>query len=306
MSLITEDPGEQAMAGLASNAKEDVRKLGHPGLRAHVVDVFKRELIPKIGLGIVIVMIFLMFFGPLIAPHSTTAATPNVNQPPNWAHWFGTDASGLDIFSRVIAAPRIDLSIALIATALAVIVGSAIGLFATFAGGPIGELAIRTTDTIQAFPALILAIIVVVLTGHSIDNIVLVIAVLNMPLYVRLMRSQVLSLRRAGLCRSGPASGASEFAIAWRQVLPNALAPIVAQVSVTIGWAVLATAGLSFLGAGVLPPTAEWGSMISSGSSEIILGTWWPSVFPGLAMALTVSGFAAVGDGIQTALRREG
>ena len=306
MSLITEDPGEQASAGLASGATIDPGVLGHPGLWAHVVDVFKRELIPKIGLGIVVVVIFLMFFGPLITPHSPIAATQYVNVPPSWAHWFGTDASGLDIFSRVIAAPRIALSIALIATALAVVVGSAIGLFATFAGGPIGELAIRTTDTIQAFPALILAIIVVVLTGHSIDNIILVIAILNMPLYVRLMRSQVLSLRERAFVEAARASGASEFAIAWRQVLPNALAPIVAQVSVTIGWAVLATAGLSFLGAGVLPPTAEWGSMISSGSSEVILGTWWPSVFPGLAMAITVSGFAAVGDGIQTALRREG
>jgi len=280
--------------------------LGYPSLWRHVVHSFRRELLPKVGLLIVVAVVFLAIFGPILAPFNTRAATNLVNAPPSAAHWFGTDGSGLDIFSRVIAAPRIDVSIALLATALALVVGSAIGLFATFYGGWLGALAIRATDTLQAFPALILAIIVVVLTGHGIGNIIVVIAVLNMPLYARLMRSEVLRIRDRAFVEAARASGLSDFAIAWRQVLPNATAPIVAQMSVTIGWAILATAGLSFLGAGVLPPTPAWGSMISAGSSEIILGQWWPSVFPGIAMALTVFGFAVVADTIQTALGREG
>ena len=169
--------------------------LGYPTLRSHILHKVKRETLPKVGLLIVFVTIFLAIFGPLIVPFNTTAATNLVNKAPSAAHWFGTDNSGLDIFSRVIAAPRIDVSIALLATALALIVGSAIGLFATFYGGWLGALAIRATDTLQAFPALILAIIVVVLTGHGIGNIIVVIAVLNMPLYARLMRSEVLRIR---------------------------------------------------------------------------------------------------------------
>ena len=280
--------------------------LGYPSLWSHVMHSVKRETLPKIGLLIALATIFLAIFGPLIAPYNTTAATNTVNKPPSAAHWFGTDSNGLDVFSRVIAAPRIDISIALLATALALIAGSAIGLFATFYAGRPGALAIRATDTLQAFPALILAIIVVVLTGHGIVTIVLVIAVLNMPLYARLMRSEVLRIRDRPFVEAARASGLSDMAIAWRQVLPNAQAPIVAQMSVTIGWAILATAGLSFLGAGVLPPTPEWGSMISTGASGVILGQWWPSVFPGLAMALTVFGFAVLADTVQTALGREG
>jgi peptide/nickel transport system permease protein len=280
--------------------------LGYPSLWSHVIHSVKRETLPKVGLLIVLVTVFLAIFGPLIAPYNTTAATNAVNQAPSAAHWFGTDNNGLDVFSRVIAAPRIDVSIALLATALALIVGSAIGLFATFYRGRLGALAIRVTDTLQAFPALILAIIVVVLTGHGITTIVLVIAVLNMPLYARLMRSEVLRIRDRAFVEAARTSGLSDMSIAWRQVLPNAQAPVVAQMSVTIGWAILATAGLSFLGAGVLPPTPEWGSMISAGASGIILGQWWPSVFPGLAMALTVFGFAVLADTVQTALGREG
>jgi peptide/nickel transport system permease protein len=280
--------------------------LGYPRLWSHVIHSVKRETLPKVGLLIVLVTVFLAIFGPLIAPYNTTAATNAVNQAPSAAHWFGTDNNGLDVFSRVIVAPRIDVSIALLATALALIVGSAIGLFATFYRGRLGALAIRATDTLQAFPALILAIIVVVLTGHGITTIVLVIAVLNMPLYARLMRSEVLRIRDRAFVEAARTSGLSDMSIAWRQVLPNAQAPVVAQMSVTIGWAILATAGLSFLGAGVLPPTPEWGSMISAGASGIILGQWWPSVFPGLAMALTVFGFAVLADTVQTALGREG
>lgn len=198
------------------------------------------------------------------------------------------------------------MSIAILATALSFSLGSAIGLFGTFFGGRIGEVVMRSADTIQAFPVFILAIIVVVLTGRGIDNIILVIGVLNAPIYIRLMRSQVLSLRDRTFIEAARASGSSEFDIAWRQVLPNAVAPCIAQTSMTIGWAILVTTGLSFIGAGVLPPAAEWGSMISAGANGIIIGQWWPSVFPGVAMAVTVFGFAAVGDAVQAAFRYEG
>ena len=278
--------------------------LGYPSLWSHVMHSVKRETLPKIGLLIALATIFLAIFGPLIAPYNTTAATNTVNKPPSAAHWFGTDSNGLDVFSRVIAAPRIDISIALLATALALIADrrSACSPRSTpgrRAGYPRHRYpaGLPRTDPRDHRGGPDRARHRHYRPGHRGPQ---------HAVYARLMRSEVLRIRDRPFVEAARASGLSDMAIAWRQVLPNAQAPIVAQMSVTIGWAILATAGLSFLGAGVLPPTPEWGSMISTGASGVILGQWWPSVFPGLAMALTVFGFAVLADTVQTALGREG
>ncbi len=227
-----------------------------------------RDWLFWVGVTIVAVVVFLAAFGPNIAPYDPTLATMRVVVPPpsftEWPglfwgsvtgqldqppHWFGTDATGFDIFSRVISAPRVDLTIAL--------------------------------------------------AGRSTGNIVIALALLYTPIYIRLTRSEVLSQRVRGYVEAARALGNPEIVVALRHVLPNSLAPALIQSSVTIGFAILLTAGLSFVGAGVRPPAPEWGLMISSGANQIILGEWWPSVFPGIAISLTVFGFAVLGTALE-------
>lgn len=258
-----------------------------------------------LGLFIILLTFFLAAFGPMIAPYSPTAADGSaILAPPSGKHWLGTDSSGSDIFSRVIAAPRIDVTIALIATMISLVIGSMIGLFASYYEGWIGSLVMRTADVVQAFPLFVLAMILVTTSGSSLTALVFAIAFLNIPIFIRLMRSQVLSIKGRSFVEAARAAGHREFKIAVRHVLPNSLEPGLIQASVTIGFAIILTAGLSFVGAGVRPPTPEWGSMISSGANTIILGQWWPSVFPGIAMSLAVLGFAIVGEALQDALGR--
>lgn len=272
--------------------------------REHFATLVRRSLLLKLGLLIVAVALFLTVFGPIVAPQSTTEASNVVDAAPSREHLFGTDASGLDVFSRTLAAPRIDVTIALVATLLSVVVGSVIGLLASFFRGWAGELVMRASDTVQAFPLFVLAVVFVVLAGRSYVNIVVVIVVLNLPIYLRLIRSEVLSLRERTFVEAARANGDSQLSVALRHVLPNALAPAFAQAPITLGFSIIIIAGLSFIGAGVQPPTPEWGSMINAGKDDIILGTWWTSVFPGAAMSITVFGFAIVGEAVQAVVMR--
>lgn len=267
-----------------------------------IIGLARESWVFSFGCLLALLSLFLAVFGPVLAPFSPTSATPDVLAPPSAAHWFGTDASGLDVFSRVIAGARVDITVALIATALSVLIGCFIGLVATFRGGRVGEMVLRASDLMQAFPLFVLAIIYVTIVGRSTTNIVFVVAVFNMPIYVRLIRTQVVALRNRTFIEAARANGSRELGIALRHVLPNALTPVWAQASITLGGAILVTAGLSFIGAGVRPPTAEWGSMIASGVNGIVIGQWWMSVFPGAAMSLSVFGFAAVGDGLRKVL----
>ena len=271
----------------------------------------------RIGVGLVALAGFLAVFGPTIAPFDPTIATLNISVPPpplvQWPallwqtvtgagptpHWFGTDASGFDVFSRVISAPRIDLTIALAANFLSLLLGVFLGLVAGYFRNPATEALMRVSDVLQSFPVFISAMILVALAGRATGNIVLALALLYTPIYIRLTRSEVLSQRVRGFVEAARAMGNSEFSIALRHVLPNSLAPALIQASVTIGFAVLLTAGLSFVGAGVRPPTPEWGLMISTGANQMILGEWWPSVFPGIAISLTVFGFAVLGNALE-------
>jgi peptide/nickel transport system permease protein len=276
---------------------------------------------PLFAFGVVIVALsfFLAIFGPSIVPYNPERADPRrISQPPPaiadvpgliWqtlrgelrrpVNWFGTDAAGLDIYSRVLAAPRTDVLIAMTATIFSVVVGTLLGLIAGYFQNWATEVMMRVSDVIQSFPVFILAMILVALGGRNWINIVIALGFLNIPIYVRLTRSQVLSLRSNAFVEAARAMGNKELIIALRHVLPNALTPSLIQSSVTVGWAILLTAGLSFVGAGVRPPTPEWGLMISTGANSVILGEWWSSIFPGLAISLTVFGFAAIGNTLE-------
>lgn len=270
------------------------------------------------GIGVVTVSLVLAAFGPLLAPYDPQSPTPDIDKPPPsissvphliWdsiqghraypVQWMGTDAAGLDIFSRVIAAPRTDMVIALAALLVSFAIGTMLGLVAGFYRSWATESLMRTSDVVQSFPAFILAMMLVTLGGRSAVNIVLVLGILYTPIYLRLTRSKVLSELGREYVEAARAMGRRENAIAFRHVLPNSLGPSLIQASVTIGWAILLTAGLSFVGAGVRPPTPEWGVMIATSANVIILGEWWPSVFPGIAISITVFGYAIVGNWIE-------
>lgn len=263
---------------------------------------------PQFALGYVIVLavLLLAIFAPLVAPFKPENANPSAYlQPPGWPHLMGTDATGMDIFSRVIYAPRVDLTIALAGTLISAVVGVLLGAVAGYYqsvggfGAFVSGFVMRAADVLQAFPVFVFAIAVVAVLGQSLESIVIAIAFVNTPIYLRLMRSQVTTVRRLRFVEAAYIAGTSDRGILLRHVVPNAIAPILAQLSVNIGWSVLLTAALSFIGAGVEAPTPEWGSMIAMGFQNIITGHWWPSIFPGLALAITVFGFALIGSSVE-------
>jgi len=214
-------------------------------------------------------------------------------------HWFGTDNSGLDIFSRTISAPRTDLQIALIAALASMGIGTILGLLAGFFRNILTEVLMRTSDLLQAFPVFITAMILVALSGRSTGNIVIALTIVYTPIFIRLTRAEVMGQMPRGYVEAARAVGNSEIKVALKHVLPNSLVPSLIQLSTTVGFAILLTSGLSFVGAGVRPPTAEWGLMIALGAPQIIMGEWWQSIFPGVAISLTIFGFAAVGHGLE-------
>lgn len=266
---------------------------------------------PLFALGYVLIalIVLLALFAPIVAPYDPEQANGAITlQSPSGAHVLGTDISGMDIFSRVIFSARIDLVIAVLGTLFSVLIGGPLGLVAGyFAGvrgvwGRVSELTMRAADVLQAFPVFVLAIALVAALGQSARNVIIAIAFVNAPIYLRLMRTQALSLRERRFVDAARVSGNSELRIVFRHILPNAVAPAIIQASVNMGWAVLLTAGLSFVGAGVRVPTPEWGSMIAVGAQNMITGQWWPALFPGVAIALTVLGMALIGDSLELML----
>ncbi len=298
------------MSGIANDLRSDqdsgAAMTAAPGRVRFFLSVLRARPDFALGYGIVFAVCILAIFAPLISPYDPVKADPaNFLKPPSWTNPMGTDATGMDIFSRVIHAPRIDLTIALASTLLSAVLGSLLGAAAGYyekqAG--IGRFAagfvMRASDVLQAFPVFVFAIAVVAVLGQGLQSIILAVAFVNTPIYLRLMRSQVLSVRRMRYVEAAYVSGVSDRQILLRHVIPNSIAPVLAQLSVNIGWAILLTAGLSFIGAGVEAPTPEWGSMIAMGFQSIITGHWWPSIFPGLALAVTVLGFALIGSSVE-------
>lgn len=263
---------------------------------------------PRFVVGYVIVgaTILAGLFAPLLAPYSPVTADPShFLQPPNWQHLFGTDAVGMDVFSRTLYAPRIDLMIAIAGTLLSAVVGSVVGALVGYYSSGRGARVwlaygvMRAADVLQAFPVFVFAIALVASLGQSVQTVVLAIAFVNAPIYLRLMRTQVMSLREMRYVEASLVAGISDLRTIFRHIVPNAMGPVLAQLSVNVGWAILLTAGLSFVGAGVRAPTPEWGSMIAMGFQNVVTGQWWPSVFPGLALAVSVFGFSLVGLSIE-------
>jgi len=238
--------------------------------------------------------------GPALAPFDPLASdTARALQPPTWRHWFGTDQLGRDILSRVIVAARVDLGIALASVALVFAAGGLAGLAAGFFGGWVDAIVGRIADTIMAFPLFVLAMGIVAALGNTIPNIVLATAIINFPLYARVARAETITRREAGFVDAARLSGHRDGALLLLQVLPNIMPIMVVQMSLTMGYAILNAAGLSFIGLGVRPPTAEWGIMVAEGASFIVSGEWWIALFPGATLMLAVFCFNLLGDGLR-------
>ena len=266
----------------------------------HVKYVISENPVTLFAFGLFIGLIVLALIGPLIAPYDPLATNAgNALQPPSWMHLFGTDHLGRDVFSRVIVATQLDLGIAIAAVGISFIIGSALGSAAGFWGGWIDRIVGRIIDTVMAFPLFVLAMGIVASLGNSVENIIYATAIINLPFYSRVARSEVAIRRNAGYVQAARLSGCSDLRILITQLFPNILPPMMVQISLNMGWAILNAAGLSFIGLGVRPPDAEWGIMVAEGATFIISGEWWLGMFPGLALMLAVFCFNLLGDGLR-------
>jgi peptide/nickel transport system permease protein len=238
---------------------------------------------------------------PVLAPYDPLVQDLGSRlRPPSSEHWLGTDSLGRDIASRILYGARISLIIGIVVVTAAGVVGTAIGLVAGYAGGLVDEVLMRLTEVFLAFPALILAMAIAGALGPSLTNAIIAIAAVTWAVYARLVRGQILSLRRREFVEAARAMGASRTRIVVRHLLPNALAPLMIQASFDLGSSIIAAAGLSFIGFGAQPPTPEWGVMISEGRNYISTQPWL-SLFPGLAILLAVGSFNLLGDGLRDA-----
>ncbi len=262
--------------------------------------LLRRNPVTLLGLGIIIFMTLVAIFGPSLAPYEPLDVKPAVRlEAPSRDHWMGTDEYGRDIFSRVIYATRTDLFIASSAVGIATLIGVFLGAVAGYFGKAVGEVIMRVLDVIQAFPAFILAMALAVALGSGTTTIIYVVAFIMISIFARLMRGEILSARERGYTEAARCMGASETEIIFKQLLPNCITPILVQFALSMSYAILDAAALSFIGLGVRPPLPEWGSMINAGVGYIASGQWWLSIFPGLVMAITILGFNLLADGMR-------
>jgi peptide/nickel transport system permease protein len=260
----------------------------------------------RLTLVAVIILAFLIvcaIFGPALAPYDPLMTDGVARlQPPSSGHLFGTDALGRDLLSRVLVAARLDLGMALIASLVSFAIGLSLGAVAGYFGGWPDRIISRGMDTIMAFPLFVLAMGIVAALGNTIANVIIATVVINLPFYCRFARAEVNVRREMGYVEAARMGGNRAFRVLTRYVVPNILPPMMVQVSLNMGWAILNAAGLSFIGLGVRPPTPEWGIMVSEGASNIISGEWWTFVFPGVALVLAVFCFNLLGDGLRDLL----
>lgn len=262
----------------------------------------KQNPLTLLGLGMLLLIVLLSVFAPLITPYDPTKI--NIVErfsPPSAAHWFGTDEVGRDIFTRILYGARLSLGVGVAIVFAAGLVGTLIGCVSGYFGGRVDQLIMRLMDMILAFPSLVLAMALAAVLGPNLFNAMLAIAIVKVPVYVRLARAETLVLREKLFVQAAATFGIGPWQIIFRHILPNAISPVVIQVTLDIGDAILFVATLGFLGLGAQPPTPEWGAMISVGW-KYLLDYWWYPTFPGLALFMASCGFNLIGDGIRDIL----
>ena len=284
----------------AEAAPEPAARTGLAATLTHARYIIAGNAVTAFAFGLLALLVVLAVLGPSIAPIDPLRSdTANALKPPSLRNWFGTDQLGRDVFSRVIVATRLDLTIAIASVALVFAIGGLAGIAAGFFGGWIDKAVGRIADTIMAFPLFVLAMGIVAALGNTVTNIVIATAIINFPLYARLARAEAAVRREAGYVQAARLTGNGEWRIALTTILPNIMPLMVVQMSLTMGYAILNAAGLSFIGLGVRPPTPEWGIMVAEGASFIVSGEWWVALFPGLALMTAVFCFNLIGDGLR-------
>jgi peptide/nickel transport system permease protein len=273
---------------------------GFAALLRHGRYVIAENKVTGFAFGLFLLIVLAAVFGPYIVTHDPLASDTSVAlKPPSMQHWFGTDQLGRDVLSRVIVATRLDFFIAVASVALVFLMGGLAGVAAGFFGGWTDRIVGRIADTIMAFPLFVLAMGIVAALGNTVQNIILATAIVNFPLYARVARAEANVRREAGFVQAARLSGNGEARIVLAQVLPNIMPIMIVQMSLTMGYAILNAAGLSFIGLGVRPPTAEWGIMVAEGAAFMVSGEWWIAFFPGLALMIAVFCFNLLGDGLR-------
>jgi peptide/nickel transport system permease protein len=277
--------------------------LAAPGLAsriaARIAGLARRS--PTLVAGLLMLGAFavMALLHPWLMPYDPTAVDAGaILRPPSAAHWFGTDGNGMDVFSRVIYGALYAFGIAVPVVIVGLLLGVPVGLFTGWVGGWTDEAFMRAMDALRVFPSIILALAVVAAAGPSLLNVVLVLGFLDAPVFARVVRAEVLSLRGGTFVEAAIAAGNPTWRILFVHLMPNALRGAIAQSAVRAAWAVRISATLAFLGVGIQPPTPEWGAMIRQGAEYMVSGEWWVAVFPGAALVVMVLGLNMLGDGI--------
>jgi len=256
----------------------------------------------KAGMAIVLLAVVTASFAPLIAPYDPLKANlREMLRPPSLRHPLGTDELGRDILSRIIYGSRISLTLGVVSVGIGLMGGLPLGAVGAYYGGAADLVIMRFIDILLAFPAILLAIVVVSILGPGLYNAMIAVGVAQLPIYARLIRSVVLSIKEKDFVEAARALGAGDSWILFRHIVPNAMAPIIVQATLNIASAILSAAALGFLGLGAQPPTPEWGTMLSKGRVYLRVAPH-VTTFPGLAILLTVLGFNLLGDGLRDAL----
>ena len=275
--------------------------------KSQVVAVWQRLRRNKMavtGLVILCLIILAALFADLFFDYETMAVMQNASgrlQGPSAAHWLGTDEVGRDILARIVYGARVSLPVALATILIAAAVGGLLGALAGYAGKTVDNIIMRTMDIFLAIPSTLLAIAIVAALGSSIQNMLIAIAISNIPPFARIVRSSVITIKNEEYIEAARAIGANDRRIIWRHIIPNATAPMIVQATMCIAGSILSIASLSFIGLGIQPPTPEWGSMLSSGR-QFIRTAWWVCTFPGVAIMLTILSLNLLGDGLRDAL----
>jgi peptide/nickel transport system permease protein len=281
----------------------DERPLRAPASRRREVwEALLANRLALVGLVVLALVVLAAVLGPWLAPYAPNAVNvPERLSPPSAAHWFGTDELGRDVFSRVLVAARVSIQVAGIAVGISLAAGVTLGLVAGFYGRWIDDAIMRVMDMVFSFPAILLAIAIVAVLGPSMANAMIAIGIVFTPFFARITRGSVLSVRQEVYVRAARSLGAGDLRLLRLHILPNVLAPIIVQTSISLAFAILNEAALSFLGVGVQPPRASWGRMLFEGRG-FMQQAWWMAVFPGLAIFTTVLAFNVVGDALRDAL----
>jgi peptide/nickel transport system permease protein len=260
----------------------------------------KLSLIALCAIGLLVVIAVLASWIAPLDPNEPDASA--VLQGPSRGHILGTDEYGRDELSRIIIASRIDLLVPFVSTFLALLIGSVVGALTGFRGGWTDQIVMRIVDAVMAFPAFVLAMGLTAAIGSSITNLILVIAVTQVPIYLRQLRAEMLREREMEYAQAARTVGNPTWRIVFIHLVPNCFPPLIVQATLAMGYALLTLAALSYIGLGIQPPDSEWGEMTSEGATLMVTGQWWLSLFPGIAIVVTVLIFNVVGDGLRDLL----